>query len=630
MTALAAGILYTCGNRALFLQRSADSSFPGTWSWPGGRAEDGEDLSECALREAREECGDIPNPALRYLTRSAPFWRRDPIPMTDAADGVSSGVGEGSAPLPLPDSSGDVDFTTFHQAVGKEFTPTLNDEHTAFVWAPTANPPQPLHPGAQIALDRLNMDELGVAEAIADGRLTSPQRYENMLLVAMRVSGTGVSYRRAHDEFVWRDPSVWITDRMIKRVAGLPVIVDHPPDKAMLDTKEFSDRAVGTVFLPFVRGEDLWCVAKIWDMPTAKMIEEEKLSTSPAVVFRDLEVNTKLTSDDGNELLIEGKPSLVDHLAICRAGVWDRGGEPSGIEVSEPVSEARKDSQMTEEEKQALAAKDKAKKDAVEETPGDDIKENMKKDASDSDSGVELDKILAHLDALHKRMDAMEAGGKKDADKGGEGEKKEFKEKDSKNKDEDPDLDDQEKDEPKKAVADKRKDAEEKEDKKERMDAAVFEELSELRRKYAALETLVKPRPAVDEAVLADAQARADAVYTAFGKRAPAPLAGETVLAYRRRLLSEFKDRSTAWKDIDLRALPGEVLDVAEPQVYKDAMDAANSPHDIGGSAMRELRKRDSLTGREIIEFRGGRPMDWMEDFCIPTRLARISYKTER
>jgi hypothetical protein len=31
--------------------------------------------------------------------------------------------------------------------------------------------------------------------------------------------------------------------------------------------------------------------------------------------------------------LVEGNPSFVDHLAICEKGVWDKGGDPSGIRI---------------------------------------------------------------------------------------------------------------------------------------------------------------------------------------------------------------------------------------------------------------------------------------------------------
>jgi hypothetical protein len=51
------------------------------------------------------------------------------------------------------------------------------------------------------------------------------------------------------------------------------------------------------------------------------------------VVFRDPKVNYNLEMEDGSNLLVEGNPSFVDHLAICEKGVWDKGGDASGIRI---------------------------------------------------------------------------------------------------------------------------------------------------------------------------------------------------------------------------------------------------------------------------------------------------------
>jgi len=55
------------------------------------------------------------------------------------------------------------------------------------------------------------------------------------------------------------------------------------------------------------------------------------VSTSPAVFFGPNSGNQIRKMPDGTKLLIEGDPELVDHIAIVPAGVWDKGGEPSGV-----------------------------------------------------------------------------------------------------------------------------------------------------------------------------------------------------------------------------------------------------------------------------------------------------------
>jgi hypothetical protein len=178
--------------------------------------------------------------------------------------------------------------------------------------------------------DASQLDELGIAKAIKAGELTSPQRYGNLMLIAIRITGTGVAYRQGEDEFCWRDPSMYLTDEFLERCQGLPVILEHPEGN-MLNTDEFRERIVGTVFLPYVQRDEIWAVAKIFDMAIAQMLEEEPMSTSPAVVLRHADVGSKIQMTNGATLLIEGKPSLLDHVAICPRGVWDKGGEPAGV-----------------------------------------------------------------------------------------------------------------------------------------------------------------------------------------------------------------------------------------------------------------------------------------------------------
>jgi hypothetical protein len=178
------------------------------------------------------------------------------------------------------------------------------------------------------------IDELGVAKAMRDGELASPQRFGNILLVDMRVTGTGAAYRSQLKEFVWRDPSLYLNDHFVARCNGLPVILEHPADGGPLDSEEYHERNVGTVFLPYVKGTEVWAITKIYDDAAAKMLCEERLSTSPMVVFKDADGTAEYELKDGSTLLVEDKPSLLDHLAICPLGTWDRGGPPVGVSNS--------------------------------------------------------------------------------------------------------------------------------------------------------------------------------------------------------------------------------------------------------------------------------------------------------
>lgn len=127
-----------------------------------------------------------------------------------------------------------------------------------------------------------------------------------------------------------------------------------------------------------------------------------------------------------------------------------------------------------------------------------------------------------------------------------------------------------------------------------------------------------------DRAALAEIQSRADTVASAFGKRASQPMAGETAVAYRRRLAAQYKSHSPSWKDVDLAAIDGTVLKIAEDVIYADALTAASHPADLPAGQLREIVKQDR-TGRKISEFVGNKSA-WMDQFkATPQLMIRIN-----
>lgn len=180
--------------------------------------------------------------------------------------------------------------------------------------------------------------ELDIAKAMRDGKIESPQRIGTMWLFDVRVTGTGASYRDAHDEYVYRPPELYLNDDFLERCQGLPVIFEHP-DGSLLDTNEFRQRSIGSLVLPYIpkRNDDkhltseVWAIARIYDGDAAELMQTSHVSTSPAVNLGAAGDSRTVEMDDGSTLLIEGKPPYLDHLAVCPVGVWDKGGEPRGV-----------------------------------------------------------------------------------------------------------------------------------------------------------------------------------------------------------------------------------------------------------------------------------------------------------
>ena len=160
------------------------------------------------------------------------------------------------------------------------------------------------------------------------------------MLLAIRITGTGLAYRSSIGENVWRDPSLYLNQEFLNRCNGLIVIMDHP-ETAVLTSKEFKDRAVGSIILPYIKGDEVWGIAKIYDKDAMIEISEGEVSTSPSVVFDNTAGNITLTTENGEPLLIEGVPFLLDHIAIVTKargskGVWDKGGDPAGVLLTNP------------------------------------------------------------------------------------------------------------------------------------------------------------------------------------------------------------------------------------------------------------------------------------------------------
>ena len=117
---IAAGVVFRAPDGSvLLLKRSAEEkNFAGHWALPGGGADPGETAEQAARRECREEIG------------------REPAELRK--------VSERKTPTGLV-------FHTF-EAKADKFTPKLNAEHTAHVWARPDALPSPMHPAVKDTL----------------------------------------------------------------------------------------------------------------------------------------------------------------------------------------------------------------------------------------------------------------------------------------------------------------------------------------------------------------------------------------------------------------------------------------------------------------------------------------------
>src|ERR1700710_459082 len=126
------------------------------------------------------------------------------------------------------------------------------------------------------------MTETDVAQAMADGSFPSPQRFMGLTLYKMRITGTGVAVRFGGkdepDEYVMRDPAIYLTQSFLDRCQGLPVIWQHPAGLT-LNSDEFRDRMIGIIVCPFIDAvrEEVWGIAKIYDDDAVTLLDNQRL-----------------------------------------------------------------------------------------------------------------------------------------------------------------------------------------------------------------------------------------------------------------------------------------------------------------------------------------------------------------
>ncbi|MCM7881211.1 NUDIX domain-containing protein [Enterobacter asburiae] len=522
MAIFGSGIMFRQGKFVFLIQRSDD----GTWCPPGGTVEPGELAIDAARREVLEEVG------YQY-------------------DG------------PLTPHSVYGDYLTFRAEVSERFEAKLNDESLAAGWFHIDDLPKPLHQPFAEMLAQQALNETEVAALIADGTLSSPQFFINMWMFAIRVTGTGVTWRSADQQMAFRNPDDYLTPEFLQRVAGVPLIWLHP-EKNKLDSDEFAKRVIGTLTSSWVADNgEVWAIARVYDAEAAEIMATRQLSTSPTVTYS--EAQDSIIKIDGQPLLVEGSPVLLDHVAICEQGVWDKLLAPTGVKSDSIPNEAEK---MDEEKIVALINKAIDARMAKADSEAADLK--AKADAEEAAKKEKADAEAKEAEEAKAKADAEEKAAKEKAD----------------------------------AEAKEKTDAEEAECMaKEKADSQLRQEIADLRSRI--------PTELSDEErnEVADAQVKADSVFSCFGKRAPVPLSGEKPLAYRRRLMIQLQEHSPDFKSVDLSSIADSaLLSVAEKTIYADAQKSASLS--VGPGMLREIKRADA-TGRQISTFEGDPAATW-------------------
>ena len=183
-------------------------------------------------------------------------------------------------------------------------------------------------------------DDLSIAEKMASGEIDHIVATDKCLLVPMRITGTGITERTMKDANgitikypIDRPADVFLSDRFLQMCNGLPVAFYHPQGEdgfTSLNYDNWKENIVGAIFYPYVKGQEVWGVAKIFDLSMLDAFRDGIASTSPFVTS---------SNEIGDGVYVE-KLEDINHVAIVPAGHWD---------TNEPAITANKEIQYKED-----------------------------------------------------------------------------------------------------------------------------------------------------------------------------------------------------------------------------------------------------------------------------------------
>ena len=419
------------------------------------------------------------------------------------------------------------------------------------------------------------MNELNIAKAISTGQLPSPQVVGNGVLFAMRITGTGAAYREKRKEYVYRNPENYLNDGFLEQCNGLPVIFNHP-DSDVLTSDNYKEHLIGSIIYPYLQGVEVWGVARVLDTDAALSMIDDNLSTSPTFILAGDQQN-RISFND-MDVLIEGKPELLDHVAICQDGVWDKGNtENTGILINNEELKMYDDKTSMKEETVAADA----------EMSAPEAEADAEMSAPEMGGGVTVSK--EDLDALLRLADAQQVLSEQQAH-----ELCELKERISGTE--------------------------------SKLEAkADATESGDLGARLGAIEGKMKePEELKDEekAEIADAEQDAEKVSQAFGDSVKHAMRGEHPDAFKRRIAKAYQKNSQVYSSVNLDDVKDKTaLSIAFNQICADSVAAAN------------VMPRNNGRGAWITEQRGGRTIERVQgmsdsaafsEFRIKPRLGNL------
>lgn len=161
-------------------------------------------------------------------------------------------------------------------------------------------------------------------------------------------------------------------------------------------------------------------------------------------------------------------------------------------------------------------------------------------------------------------------------------------------------------------------------------DSAAAKHTAPLRADIDRLARMIPAELSIEQRqAFAAAQEQAEVAFQSFGDHAPAPMTGESIGTYKRRLAGKMQQHSEKWKNTKLTSISDDAtLDVIVGDIYNDAAAVARKGVDVPQGQLMPVSRR-TPAGHTVIEYRGN-PGAWMRPLAGATRRATGAFKTGR
>ncbi len=168
-----------------------------------------------------------------------------------------------------------------------------------------------------------NLHESEIINAYKLGNLTDIFIADNCFYMPIRITGTGETIRvfnneSGESEFFIEDrvKHYFFTPQNIEQCGRLPVLLEHPKGDSMVSYKNTQDlsQIIGQTIHAYGKDDEIWAIARIYDLSLLDKLNKEIYSTSPGVISNCVIMQDNLSRET---------PIEINHIAFVQRGHWD-------------------------------------------------------------------------------------------------------------------------------------------------------------------------------------------------------------------------------------------------------------------------------------------------------------------